>query len=160
MGVLVLGFDFAGFGEVAAGDLEAVEEQAGLFGVDSAAGNALQDLGDGGQDGAAVFERRKLEFRPSPAVSFLVGVAAGGVVVVAERFAAQGWAAAAAAVDEDVAAAVALGCCFGGGDSGLCGGLDDLVRHGGIPPVLEVLKSSKERACLWTSGRPRLILVN
>jgi len=42
-------------GQVEAGDLEAVEEQAGALGVDLVGGDALQDLADGGLDGAAVF---------------------------------------------------------------------------------------------------------
>ena len=41
--------------EVEAGDLEAVEEKAGAFGVDFVGRDALQDLADGGLDGAAVF---------------------------------------------------------------------------------------------------------
>ena len=40
--------------EVAAGDLEAVEEEAGAFGVDIVAGDALQDFADGVLNGAAV----------------------------------------------------------------------------------------------------------
>ena len=50
---LAAGRGFAG--EVEAGDLEAVEEQAGAFGVDLVGRDALQDLADGGLDGAAVF---------------------------------------------------------------------------------------------------------
>src|SRR6185312_38785 len=113
-----IGFGFAGFGQMAAGDLQAVEQQSGLFGREVAAGNALQYLCDGGKDGAAVFKWRKLEFHPSPAVSFLGCEAAGAVMVVAERLAAQRWAATAAAVDEDVAASVAFGRLFGCVDDG------------------------------------------
>jgi hypothetical protein len=43
-----------GFGEVEAGDLEAVEEEAGAAGVDVVGGDTLQDLADGGLDGGAV----------------------------------------------------------------------------------------------------------
>jgi len=43
-----------GFGEVEAGDLEAVEEQAGAAGVDVVGGNALEDFADGVLDGGAV----------------------------------------------------------------------------------------------------------
>ena len=153
--VLVLGF--ACFRKVEAGDLETVEQQPGRFGVEAASGDALQDFGDGGQDGAAVFERGKLKFRGAHAVDAdIVRGAAGGVVVVAEVFAAQRWAAAAVTVDEDVAAFVAPGC-FGHclGDC-LYDLVWDLVWHGGTPPVLKVLKSSKERVYLWTSGRPWL----
>jgi hypothetical protein len=44
-----------GFGEVEAGDLEAVEEETGAAWVDVVGGDALQDLADGGLDGGAVF---------------------------------------------------------------------------------------------------------
>ena len=40
-----------GFGEVEAGDLEAVEEEAGSAGVDVVGGDALEDLADGVLDG-------------------------------------------------------------------------------------------------------------
>jgi hypothetical protein len=43
------------FGEVEAGDLEAVEEEAGAAGIDVVGGDALQDLADGGLDGGAIF---------------------------------------------------------------------------------------------------------
>jgi hypothetical protein len=43
------------FGEVEAGDLEAVEEEAGAAGVDVVSGDALENLADGGLDGGAVF---------------------------------------------------------------------------------------------------------
>ena len=39
------------FGEVEAGDLEAVEEEAGAAGVDVVGGDALEDLADGVLDG-------------------------------------------------------------------------------------------------------------
>jgi hypothetical protein len=48
-----------GFGQVEAGDLDAVEEQTGAFGMDAAIGDALQDFCDGGQDTAAVFDLGK-----------------------------------------------------------------------------------------------------
>jgi hypothetical protein len=44
-----------GFEEVEAGDLEAVEEQAGAAGVDVVGGDSLEDLADGGLDRGAVF---------------------------------------------------------------------------------------------------------
>src|SRR5712671_5032660 len=93
-----LGFGVAvdrGFGEVEAGDLEAVEEQAGAAGVDVVGGDALQDFADGVLDGGAVFRQRKVE--GGAAASALLGVGdgfAGGVVVVAEIFSAQAGAAA------------------------------------------------------------------
>jgi len=125
------GFGFVGLGQVIAGDLQAVEEQASLFRGEVVAGDALQDLGDGGEDGAAVFEWRQLELRPGAAVALLFGEAAGGVMVEAEVFAAERWAAAAVAVYENVTAAVALGWVLRGFD----GGVDGLVCHGDTPPV-------------------------
>ena len=53
-----LGFGFGEglwFGEVEAGDLKAVEEEAGAARIDVVGGDALQDLADGGLDGGAVF---------------------------------------------------------------------------------------------------------
>jgi hypothetical protein len=49
------GFDWSGFGQVAAGDLQAVEEQTSAFGVDVAAGDALENLTDAALNGAAIF---------------------------------------------------------------------------------------------------------
>jgi hypothetical protein len=49
------------FGEVEAGDLEAVEEEAGAAGVDVVGGDALEDFADGGLDGGAVFRERQVE---------------------------------------------------------------------------------------------------
>ena len=111
-----VGFGFAagmtgrGFaGEVEAGDLEAVEEQAGTFGIELVAGDALEDLADGGLDGAAVLGQGQVEVGVAGAA--FAGVfhgVAGGVVVVAELLVAEAGAAAAAAVGEDVAALVAF----------------------------------------------------
>ena len=99
------------FGEVEAGDLEAVEEEAGAARVDVVGSDALEDLADGVLDGGAVFWEWELEGGASAwmVVRMRRGFA-GGVVVVAERFLAEAWAAAAAAVGEDVAALVAFGC--------------------------------------------------
>jgi hypothetical protein len=106
-----------------------------LFRRDPIAGNALQDLGNGGENGAAILERGQLEVGPTPAISLLLGEAAGGVMVVAEGLVAQRWAAAAVAVDEDVAALEAPGRFWLCGCFGLrgwwCG---DLVRHDVVPP--------------------------
>jgi hypothetical protein len=44
-----------GFGQIKAGDLEAVAEETGATGVDVVGGDALQDFADGGLDGGAVF---------------------------------------------------------------------------------------------------------
>jgi hypothetical protein len=97
-------------GEVGAGDLQAVEEEAGAARVDLVAGDAAEDLADGELDGGAVFGHGEVE--EDGAGLALAGVlhgSAGGVVVVAEVFSAQAWAAAAVAVGEDVAALVAFG---------------------------------------------------
>ena len=102
-------------GEVEAGDLEAVEEEAGAARVDFVGGDALQDFADGGLDGGAVFGEWQVEGGAAASALFWVGDrTAGGVVVVAELLAAEAWAAAAVAVGEDVAALVPfvlLRCC-------------------------------------------------
>lgn len=105
-----LGFRFREglwFGEVEAGDLEAVEEEAGAARVDVVGGDALQDFADGGLDGGAVFGERQMEVGAAAAALFWFSDrTAGGVVVVAELFVVQAGAAAAVAVGEDVAALV------------------------------------------------------
>jgi hypothetical protein len=89
------------FGEVEAGDLEAVEEQAGAAGVEFAGGDALEYESDGCLDGGSVFGERKFE-----CVGFgeRVFTAAGGVVVIAEVFVAEADGGTAVSVGEDVAA--------------------------------------------------------
>jgi len=52
-----------GFGEVLAGDLEAVEQEAGAFGVEVVGGKPLEDFADGVLDGGAVFGEWDLEGR-------------------------------------------------------------------------------------------------
>jgi hypothetical protein len=100
-----------GFGEVEAGDLEAVEEEAGAAGVDVVGGDALEDLADGVLDRGTVFWKRDLEGgAAAPAGRRVGGGFAGGVVVEAEVFSAEAGAAAAVAVGEDVAALEASGC--------------------------------------------------
>ena len=100
-----------GAGEVGAGDLESVEEEAGASGVDLVAGDAAEDFTDGGLDGDAVFGEGDVEFfGDGVALAEISNGAAGGVVVVAEFFVAEGRAAAAAAFGEDVTALVALRC--------------------------------------------------
>jgi hypothetical protein len=54
-GGLGVGLDFGDFGEVEAGDLEAVEEESGAARVDVVGGDALEDLAYGGLDRGAVF---------------------------------------------------------------------------------------------------------
>ncbi len=108
LGLFVFGaFVGLGFGEVEAGDLEAVEEQACAAGVDFIGGYALEDLADRGLDGRAVFGEGEIEGGAAAlAVVWVQDWFSGGVVVVAELFSAQAWAAAAVAVGEDVAALV------------------------------------------------------
>ncbi|HWW96059.1 MAG TPA: hypothetical protein VNY74_00095 [Edaphobacter sp.] len=116
-----LGFGVAvgrGFGEVEAGDLEAVEEEAGAAGVDVVGGDAAENFADGLLDGGTVFRQGKVEGGAAAATLLRVGDGfSGGVVVVAELFLAQAGAAAAMAVGEDVAALVLFG--------GWCGVLHD-----------------------------------
>ena len=52
---LAAGLGGLGFGEVEAGDLEAIEEEAGAAWVDVVGGDALEDFADGGLDGGTVF---------------------------------------------------------------------------------------------------------
>jgi hypothetical protein len=118
-------FVLFGFGvlEVDAGDLEAIEQEAGTLGVDLVAGDPGEDLADGELDGGVVFEDGEVEVG---GVGLVGGGFAGGVVVVAEGFVAECGTAAAVSVGEDVSALIAF--------------------HGGIPRgVLVVLKSSKKR---------------
>ncbi len=106
-----LGDDFLViFQQVEAGDLQAVEQQAGAARVQVVGGDALQHLPDGVLDGAAVLRVGQLEgaLQALSALQFPNrDGAANIVVVVAERLIAQAWAAAADAVDLDVAALVA-----------------------------------------------------
>jgi hypothetical protein len=93
------------FRQVEAGDLEAVEEEAGAAWVDVVGGDALKDLADGGLDREAVFWKRQVEGgAAAAALAWVLDRLAGGVVVVAELFAAEARARAAASVGEDVAA--------------------------------------------------------
>ena len=108
------------FGEVEAGDLEAVEEKAGAAGIDLIGGDALEDLADRVLDGRTIVGIGEGEFEGGAAGSAGVGCGfAGGVVVVAEVLSAQAGAAAAVAVGEDVAALEALWCVGAGLDDGV-----------------------------------------
>jgi hypothetical protein len=98
------------FGQVEAGDLEAVEEEAGAAGVDVIGGYAAEDFSDGMLDGGTVLRQRKVESGSATSALLRIGDRfSGGVVVVAEVFSAQARAAAAVAVGEDVAALVLFG---------------------------------------------------
>ena len=106
----LVGTFLCGFGQIQAGDLEAVEEETSAAGIDVVGGDAAEDLAEGGLDGALVFGQRELEV--GLAVAALAGVGdgfAGGVVVVAEFLLAETGAGTAVAVGEDVAALVAYG---------------------------------------------------
>ena len=121
------------FGQVEAGDLEAIEEEAGAARVDVVGGDALKDFADGGLDGGTVFRQRQVEGGASAAASAWVFYwFSCGVVVVAELFLAEAWALAAAAVGEDMAALVLFG-------------LFGCVLHGPSPRVLFGAKSSEEK---------------
>lgn len=135
-------------GEVDAGDLEAVEEEAGAAGVKLVGCEAEKNLADGGLDGGTVLGSGEVEggaavFSVLAIAAGLAGVEfgfgdgfAGGVVVIAEGLVAEGWAAAAVAVGEDVAALEAgLGC--DGLWLNLCHGL-------GAPTPWLCVKSSNE----------------
>jgi hypothetical protein len=80
-----LGVGACGGGQVATGDLEAIEKEAGAFGVDLVAGDALEDLTDGELDGGAVVREGDVE-AGAAAFAFVrvFDGAAGGVVVVAK----------------------------------------------------------------------------
>ncbi len=99
-----------GFGEVAGGDLEGVEQEAGAFGVELVGGEAAHDFAEIELDGGAVVGLEEGE----GGVVGLSGLgdrfrdcAAGGVVVVAEVLVAEGGAGAAVAGWVDVTAVVA-----------------------------------------------------
>jgi hypothetical protein len=61
VGVLALAGGFGVARQVGAGDLEAVEEEAGAAGVDLVAHDAAEDLADGELDGGAVFGHGEVE---------------------------------------------------------------------------------------------------
>ncbi len=124
-----------GLGEVEAGDLEAVEEQAGAAWVDLVRGDALEDVAEGELDGGAVFGVGEDEVG-GLGLTALAGRklggrrgTAGGLVEVAEGLIAQARAAATAAVDVDVAALEAGFRVWPGAEIGLDG-----TCHGLPPP--------------------------
>jgi hypothetical protein len=100
-----------GFGEVEAGDLEAIEKKTCAARVDVVGGDALKDFSDGGLDGGTVFGQGQVEGGAAAAAAARIGDGfSGGVVVVAELFCAEAWTGAAVSVGEDVAALVLFGC--------------------------------------------------
>ena len=99
-----------GFGEVGAGDLEGVEEEAGAFGVEFVGGYAADDFAQVELDGGAGVGLEGDEGRAVGLAGLGFGfrdAAAGFVVVVAEVFLAERWAGAAVAGGLDVTALVA-----------------------------------------------------
>jgi hypothetical protein len=128
-----------GFGQIEAGYLETVGEEAGASRVDVVGGDALEDFSDGGLDGGAVFRQRQVEVGAAAAALFWVGDGFScGVVVVAELFLAEAGAGAAASVGEDVAALV-LFRFFGG------------VLHVSLPTgyfFLQSLRKTRDRSGL------------
>ncbi len=108
-----------GAGQVAAGDLQAVEEEAGALGVEVVGGEAAQDFGDGKLDGGAVFELADGESGLFGAAGFLRSSPLGEVfhrasilvVKIAEIFLFECGRTAAMAGGEDVSALEAwVGC--------------------------------------------------
>ena len=139
-----------GFGQVEAGDLEAVEEQAGAARIDFVGGDAAEDFADGLLDGGTVLGVGEGEAGLAAlAGGGVLDGAAGAVVEVAEGWVrlrapfgvADGWAAAAAAVGEDVAALELLGL-----------GCDDFWCHRCRYPLPGVFAQNLEM--IWVSGGP------
>ena len=97
-------------GEVAGGDLEGVEDEAGAAGVDAVVGEAVEDLAKRGLDvGPAGGWGEQEDVAAGLALAWIGDGFAGVVVVVAEVHFAQAGAAAAQAVGKDVAALAAFG---------------------------------------------------
>ena len=98
---------FGVFGQVAGGDRQGVEDEAGAAWIEFIPGQALDDLADGGLDGGAVFGQGQIEGGLEAfAFAQVFHRASGLVVIIAEIFQFQGSGAAAMAVGEDVAALV------------------------------------------------------
>jgi hypothetical protein len=132
------------FGEVEAGDLKAVEEEAGTAGIDVVGGDAAENFADGVLDGAAVFGQWEVEVcTTAAALAWVFDGATRGVVVVTKFFVTEADAAAAASVGEDVAT---LEACFG---------LDVGVVHGGTPLPIKIAQSiQKKRPASVLGCRP------
>jgi hypothetical protein len=122
------------FGQVDAGDLEAVEEQTGAAWIDVVGGDAAEDFADRVLDGAAVFGQRQVEgCATGTALARIFGGASGGVMVVTKFFVPEAGAAATASVGEDVAALIAFLC------------LDGCVQHGGTPLPNKIAQSIQKK---------------
>ena len=118
--------DGGGRGQVAAGDLEAVEEESGAAGVEFVGGDAAEDMSDGGLEVRAVVGIGEGEVEGPASAAALARIGdgtAGGVVVVAELFLSEAGAGATAAVNEDVAAFVAYGLVGAGAGVGVLHGV-------------------------------------
>jgi hypothetical protein len=87
--------------DVLGGDLEAVKEEPGAARIELTGAEAVEDLGEGELDGAAVFEDGKLE-RLVGGLAFLSGATVHARVEVAKLLAAQGRRIALVAVGHDV----------------------------------------------------------
>jgi hypothetical protein len=92
---IVFAFDVLG------GDLEAVKEEPGAARIELSGAEAVEDLGEGELDGAAVFEDGELE-RLISGLAFLSGVTVHTRVEVAKLLAAQGRRTALVAVGHNV----------------------------------------------------------
>jgi hypothetical protein len=91
-------------GQVLAGDLEGVEDEAGALPVDGVAREAAEDLSDGDLDGRAVFGEGDVEGGAVGAGGLTECGFPRGVMVIAELFGTECLGTAAVAVREDVAA--------------------------------------------------------
>ncbi|HEX3569448.1 MAG TPA: hypothetical protein VHU44_01350, partial [Acidobacteriaceae bacterium] len=99
------GLEFVAAGEGGAGNLQAIEEDGGAFGVDVSGGDAAEDVVEGDLDGVAVVDG--LHFEDADASGERGVGQPGAVVVVAEVLGAEGGRAAAVSVGVYVAAEVA-----------------------------------------------------
>jgi hypothetical protein len=110
VGGLGFGGEFCGglgLGQVEAGDLEAIEQEAGAARVDVVRGDALEDFSDGGLDGGTIFWKGQVEGRAAATMLLWIGDGfSRGVVVVTELLLTEARAGTAASVGEDVAALV------------------------------------------------------
>jgi hypothetical protein len=96
-------------GEVAAGDLEGVEEETGTAGIDVVGGDASDDLAEGILDvGAATGCWKQESVAPSLPLLRVGDGATGGVVVVAKFFSAEGRTATMTSIGPGVAAEIVL----------------------------------------------------